>query len=185
MKEMNRIGMLVDVAHCGTRTSLEALGLTAKPAVVSHAGCSAVYGHPRNVSDDVIRAVRDAGGVIGIPAAPSFLGHAPANLEQMVRHVMHAVEVAGPQHVAYSGDFYREVWPYVSLDEQAASDREAMEGPLWDPGDFHEVAAPFAVETPAGFPRLIEALRPELGEENLDAFRGDNWVRVFDAAWAV
>ncbi|MGK0481764.1 MAG: membrane dipeptidase [Planctomycetota bacterium] len=143
VKRMGELGMLVDLSHAGERTFYDALECAAAPPMVSHSGCRAVSDHPRNVTDDQLRALRDRGGVLGIPFATAFLnederdaerefrategyrsitadnaterlllqgdaiqaGLPPFPIEHVVRHVMHALEVCGPDHVAIGSDF--------------------------------------------------------------------------------
>ena len=72
--EMNRVGVIVDVAHSGWRTSLEAAKASSKPMVASHTTCAGLYKHFRGKPDDTIRAICDTGGLVGICCIPRFLG---------------------------------------------------------------------------------------------------------------
>jgi membrane dipeptidase len=102
--EMNRVGVLVDVSHSGPRTSLEAARASEKPMVVSHAACKALNDHFRNKPDEVIRAVAETGGLMGVCAVPRFLGGA-GDLNTLLDHVDHVVKVVGANHVAIATDF--------------------------------------------------------------------------------
>jgi membrane dipeptidase len=106
---MNSIGMLVDLAHVGDRTSLDAAAHTRKPVVISHAGARAVWGSARMKPDDVLRAVADTGGVIGIEAAPNSTrvsGRVEHNLDTVMRHVEYCAELLGIEHVALGPDTF-------------------------------------------------------------------------------
>jgi membrane dipeptidase len=70
VREMNRVGMIVDGSHVGVRSSLEAMDATEAPFVFSHNGCAAVRPHPRNLTDEQMRRCAETGGVIGILAIP-------------------------------------------------------------------------------------------------------------------
>ena len=72
--EMNRVGMMVDVSHCGYRTSMDALECSASPVIFSHSSMRAVWDHERNIRDDQARACAATGGVIGINGVGIFLG---------------------------------------------------------------------------------------------------------------
>ena len=74
--EMNRVGVIVDVAHSGWRTSLEAAKASSKPMVASHSGAVAVHRHIRSKPDEVIRAIADSGGYVGVFSVASFLAGA-------------------------------------------------------------------------------------------------------------
>lgn len=101
--EMNRAGVIVDVAHSGWQTSLESAKASSKPMVASHSGCVAVNRHIRCKPDEVIRAIAGAGGYIGICCIPHFLGRT-ADIQAMMEHIDYAVKRFGPDHVAIGTD---------------------------------------------------------------------------------
>ena len=101
--EMNRLGVIVDVAHCGWRTSLEAAQVSEQPIVASHTTCAAVHEHIRSKPDDVIRAIVDKGGLIGICCIPGFLG-GKGDIGRMMEHINYAVKTFGIDHVAIATD---------------------------------------------------------------------------------
>jgi membrane dipeptidase len=68
--QMNQLGMLVDLSHCGRRTTTEAIGASKKPVSITHGGCAAVADTPRNKTDDALRSLADRGGVVGIYFMP-------------------------------------------------------------------------------------------------------------------
>ncbi|HVE77447.1 MAG TPA: membrane dipeptidase [Gemmatimonadaceae bacterium] len=102
---MNDLRMLVDVSHCGEATTTDAIEASRAPVAVTHAGCKAVFGHPRNKTDGALRALADKGGVIGIYQINPYLGPRERNtLDDYLRHIDHAVNVAGIDHVAIGSD---------------------------------------------------------------------------------
>jgi membrane dipeptidase len=101
--EMNRVGVIVDVAHSGWRTSLEAAKASAKPVVASHSGAVAVHRHIRSKPDEVIRAIVDSGGYVGVYSVASFLGRS-GDLNAMLDHIEHLVRHYGADHVAIGTD---------------------------------------------------------------------------------
>jgi membrane dipeptidase len=101
--EMNRAGVLVDVAHCGRQTSLEAALASERPMVASHSGCAALNAHYRCKTDAVIRAVCDTGGYVGICCIPAFLG-GTGDIRAMLDHIDHVVRHFGAEHVAIGTD---------------------------------------------------------------------------------
>jgi membrane dipeptidase len=109
--EMNRNGILVDLAHASTKTFFEAVELTTLPPIVSHTGVRSVYDTWRNLSDDQIRAVAERGGVIGVMLAPPALGE--PSLEEAVRHIEHVIEVGGEDAAAIGSDFDGYVGPAI------------------------------------------------------------------------
>jgi membrane dipeptidase len=101
--EMNRTGVIVDIAHSGLRTSLEAAQASGKPVVASHTGAAAVNRHIRCKSDEVIRAIADTGGYVGICSVGSFLGRG-GDLNAMIDHIEYVVKKFGADHVAIGTD---------------------------------------------------------------------------------
>jgi membrane dipeptidase len=105
VERMNAMGMLVDVSHSGMATTMEGITTSKLPAAITHAGCKAVYDHPRNKTDEALKALATRGGVIGIYQINPFLGAKERNtLDDYVRHIDHAVKVAGVEHVGIGSD---------------------------------------------------------------------------------
>lgn len=107
VRRMNQLGMIVDVAHAGDRTSLDAIAASADPVIISHAGARALWPTSRMKPDDVIRACAAGGGLIGIEAAPHTTlteRHRRHTLESVMEHFEYCVELVGIEHVAIGGD---------------------------------------------------------------------------------
>ena len=101
--EMNRVGVIPDVAHCGWQTSMETALVSQKPVAISHSACDALHHHSRCKPDPVIKAICDKGGYIGICAIASFLG-GTSDIAAMLDHIDHAVRRFGADHVAIGAD---------------------------------------------------------------------------------
>ena len=102
---MNRVGMVVDVSHCGERTSLDAIAVSRQPVLITHSNCRALVGHPRCKSDAVLRAMASRGGVMGVTAVRAFVRQPdPPSLEDLLDHFDHVARVAGPEHVGLGSD---------------------------------------------------------------------------------
>jgi membrane dipeptidase len=105
VREMNAVGMVVDGSHCSTRTGLDLCEASVHPVIYSHSCLRAVWDHPRNITDEQARACAATGGVIGITGVGIFLGPNDASVEALCRHIDHAVELVGPDHVGLSTDY--------------------------------------------------------------------------------
>jgi membrane dipeptidase len=119
VRELNRLGVLVDLSHVAPSTMHAALDVATAPVIFSHSSCRALNDHPRNVPDDVLERLAGNGGVIMLTFVPQFLdadymawdrdgrdGPAPrVPLSVLADHVEHAREVAGVRHVGLGGDF--------------------------------------------------------------------------------
>ncbi len=101
--EMNRVGVIVDVAHSGWQTSLEAAQVSERPMVASHSGCAALNEHHRCKPDEVIRAIADTDGYIGICCIPAFLGGS-GDINAMLDHIEYVVKNFGVDRVAIGTD---------------------------------------------------------------------------------
>jgi membrane dipeptidase len=188
VKELGRVGIQVDGSHTGVRTTLEAMHVAEGPFIFSHNGCRAVYDHPRNITDEQIRACAATGGVMGILVLPYFLSAArEARLEDVVRHILHAVEVAGPDHVGLGMDYFDGVVPYVTVEQRNARRARPVTDVLWERVHIAEGGpssiAP-EIETPAGLHALTAALIERGAREaDLRKFLGENWMRVLGVTW--
>lgn len=102
---MNRVGMAVDVSHCGDRTTLDAVAASTRPVLITHSNCRALVHHPRCKSDPVIRAVAARGGVMGITVVPAFVRQSGrASLEDVLDHFEHVARLVGVEHVGIGSD---------------------------------------------------------------------------------
>ena len=101
--EMNRVGVIVDIAHSGWRTSLEVAQKSSKPMVASHTTCGKIYSHIRSKPDEVISAIVDSGGYVGICCIPRFLRRT-GDIHALLDHIDYAVQKFGAGHVAIGTD---------------------------------------------------------------------------------
>lgn len=127
--EMNKVGVIVDVAHSGWQTSLEAAQISRKPVVASHSGCSALSSHFRCKPDDVIRAIADTGGYVGICCIPKFL-EGTGDIQAFLNHIDHIVKHFGPEYVAIGTDV-----AYVSTnwsEQRNKAPRSPRRRPAWE-----------------------------------------------------
>ena len=103
VQELNRVGVIVDVAHSGWKTGLEAAQISQRPMVDSHTVCCALNEHIRSKPDQVIRAIADTGGYVGICAIPAYLG-GTCDIAALLDHIDYVVRHFGADHVAIGTD---------------------------------------------------------------------------------
>jgi membrane dipeptidase len=103
--KMNEQGVAIDISHANETTSFDVLDASARPVLITHAGCASVYPHPRNKSDALLRAVAHKGGVVGIYDLP-YLTPSPKQptVDDYIGHMTHALSVCGEDHVGIGSD---------------------------------------------------------------------------------
>jgi len=106
IERMNKVGMAVDVSHCGDRTTLDAFEISKKPVLITHSNCRAlVPNHPRLKTDEAIKKVGDAGSVMGITGVRMFVkGDEPTTVEHVLDHFDHVRKLIGPEHLGVGSD---------------------------------------------------------------------------------
>jgi membrane dipeptidase len=117
VEEMNRLGVIVDLAHINRRGFFDAIAATKTAPIVSHTGVAGVRAHWRNIDDEQIRAVGDRGGVIGVIFAPKFLGG--DSLDAVCDHLVHIIKVGGEDVPALGSDYDGMVKPPRGLEDVA------------------------------------------------------------------
>lgn len=104
--KMNAVGMMVDVSHVGEKSFWDAVALSTKPIIASHSCCKALRNHPRNLTDEQIRAIALSAGVVQICLYKHFLSDTDvATVANAVRHIKHVVELVGVDYVGIGSDF--------------------------------------------------------------------------------
>ena len=186
--EMNRTGVIVDVAHSGQKTSLEAAQASQKPVVASHSGAWELTPHCRCKNDDVIRAIADTGGLIGITNIPAFLGKS-GDIAALLDHIDYIADRFGVDHLAIGTDS-----PYVST--EAASQKVSPGRPartrweaLWPQND-PLFAAEWKEERQTrslawtNWPLFTVGLvQRGYGDEEIRKIIGGNFLRVAQEVW--
>ncbi len=194
VEEMNRVGMVLDVSHVGARSAEEAIAHSTRPSVASHANPYAVGAKvPRNLSDDLMKAIADGGGVIGLSPFPSLVwqgGDTPPNVEEYFEIMDYAVNLVGEDHIgigtdkeATAGAYPREV--RIRLRRRFAFSTTTPQGSLADkfPDGLLPVLDGFA--SLADFPVLTQGML-SLGysNERIQKILGLNFMRVFEDNWS-
>lgn len=169
--EMNRAGIIVDGAHAGHRTSMEAMQVCAAPFVFSHANVAALEPSYKNLQDDQIVACAHSGGVIGVSGFGTYLDDPQVPAPAMFRQIDYLCELAGPHSVGLGLDFLRDP------------------APLWDKVRSHPQLWPGVRESRFFPPEEIAELQTLMTNAGYSAGQvagilGENWRRVSDRIWA-
>ena len=186
VERMNQLGMLVDLGHCGVQTTADAIAVSNKPVAITHSGCRAVYDHPRSKRDQELKALADKGGVIGIYLMP-FLsgGSGPSMAEDVLKHIEHAVNVCGEDHVAIGSDC--SVTPHVVDAAYIAEHKAFVEGRV-----RRGISAPredqYYFIPDLNSPRRMEMIADKLiahghSSARVEKIVGGNFARLFAEVW--
>ena len=170
------LGVILDVAHASRGLFAEILArVGGAPALCSHGGCRSVYDTPRNLDDDQLRSLRDAGGMFGLMLHPIAIGPERRTLEGVIDHLEHAVSVMGLDRVCLGGDFTKRLW------EAMPPPPEPKDG-LMPPG----LTPGLGIEGLTGsdqYPALLEAMRKRgWKEDEVEAVAGANLLRFLRAS---
>ena len=174
VKEMNRQGMVIDVSHLSDTGVLDVLDLSQDPVIASHSNAAALCDHPRNLKDDLIKAISQKGGVVGVHALSAFISkNAKANLDEFLNHIDHIITLACVDHVAIGPDLL-ENWPFDLLRQIWAGTPLANMEFVY-PDDFDSLAR---------FPNLTRGLVARgYSDEEIMKILGGNLLRVFRGVW--
>ncbi|MEZ5362604.1 MAG: membrane dipeptidase [Bryobacterales bacterium] len=184
--EMNRVGVIVDVAHSGWQTSLEAAKQSSKPMVASHTTCGGIYPHIRSKPDEVIRAIADTDGYVGICCIPRFLRRS-GDIAALIDHLEYAVKKFGAERVAigtdtaytsqYAAAESRKIPPRAKQRERFAS--------LWPEDDFQTTAAMNESVAWTNWPLFtVGMVQRGFKDDQIRKILGGNVLRVARAALA-
>jgi membrane dipeptidase len=188
LARMNLLGVTVDISHSSEAAGLDAVAASDRQVLITHGGCAAVHPHPRNKSDRLLRAVADRGGVVGIYDL-SYLGNYPASptLDTYIRHLVHALNVCGEDHVGIGSDTELMAvdtspasianWSKKEADRKAAGVMAPEEGPL---------PSVVGLNGPGRWEAICEAmLRRGYSRPAAEKVLGSNFARAFTATWSV
>ncbi len=164
IKEMNRLGMVVDLAHMNREGFFQALDAAEAPLIVSHANACGMLDNPRNLADDQIKAIAQQGGLVGILALPERVAKKDATLDDLLKHLDYMVELVGVEHLALGLDFIKYDGPRTLKDQHhPLHERTYVK-------DFEEIE---------DLPKLVDGLaRRGYKENEIALILGGNHLRV-------
>jgi len=180
---MNKVGMAVDVSHCGDRTTLDAFEVSKKPVLITHSNVRALAnGHPRDKSDEAIRAVGKAGSVMGITGVRMFVrDREPTTIENALDHFDYVAKMIGPEHLGVGSDIdldgYDDMPP--EMNKQLRASYKGSYG-------FREKIDIEGLDHPKRMYDLTEGLiRRKYTDAQIEGILGGNFRRVLSEIWSV
>jgi membrane dipeptidase len=182
--KMNELGVALDLSHSNTKTTAEGIAASTKPPLITHAGCRAVYLHPRNKEDRELKALADKGGVVGIYMLP-YITASPKQpmLDDYLQHLDHALKICGEDHVGVGSDV-----PFFHVDDsdleemKKSAEKRKADG-IAAPGEDRPTYIP-DLNTPRKMELIADALLKR-GQKNtvIEKVMGANFKRVFGEIW--
>ena len=186
VKKMNEIGVAVDLSHSGYRTTSEGITQSTKPVLITHSGCAAVYAHPRNKPDEILKALADRGGYFGVYLMPYVVASPTVpTREHVLDHLVHAINVCGADHVGIGSD--GAIQKTVLTDQQkAAFDKDIARRKQLGIGAPGEDRYPYVPDLNG--PDHMEVIASELSKRGqpsgtIEKVMGANFARVIGDIW--
>lgn len=174
--EMARVGMVACCTHTGYRTALDVMAYSKKPVIFSHSNPRAMHDHPRNITDEMIRACAATDGVVGINGIGIFLGDNDNSTVAYIRHVDHVAGLVGARHVGIGLDYV--------FDTQELNDILTTMKGTFPAGLGYEVGAGLRMVEPERIGEIAERLLSiNYSDDDVLAILGGNFLRVAKAVW--
>lgn len=180
VERMNRAGMVVDVSHCGDRTTLDAFEVSKKPVLITHSNCRALNNHPRCKTDEAIRKCAAQGGVTGITGVRMFVkSEEPTTVENMLDHFDHVRKLVGPEFLGVGSDI-----DLFGYDAMPPNERAALHANYKSVYAFREKDDIEGVNHPRRMFDLTEGLiRRGYSDTEIHGVLGGNFRRVLGKIW--
>jgi membrane dipeptidase len=186
VKKMNELGVAIDLSHSGYRTTSDGIAQSAKPVLISHSGCAAVYAHPRNKPDDILKALADRGGYFGVYLMPYVVASPTVpTREHVLDHVVHAIDVCGADHVGIGSDGAIQK-TVLTAEQKAAFDKDIARRKQLGIGAPGEDRYPYVPDLNG--PDHMEVIAMELAKRGqpasvIEKVLGANFQRVIGEIW--
>jgi membrane dipeptidase len=186
VKKMNAIGVAVDLSHSGYRTTSEGIAASAKPVLITHAGCAAVYAHPRNKPDEILKSLADRGGYFGVYLMPYVVASPTIpTREHVLDHIVHAINVCGADHVGIGSDGSIEK-TILTPEQKATFDKDIARRKQLGIGAPGEDRYPFVPDLNG--PDHMQVIASELAKRGqptavIEKVLGANFQRVIGDIW--
>jgi membrane dipeptidase len=183
IERMNKVGMAIDVSHCGDRTTLDAFDISKKPVLITHSNCRVlVAGHPRCKSDEAIKKVGAADSVMGITGVRMFVkADEPTTIEHVLDHFDHVRKLIGPEHLGVGSDI--DLYGYDAMPPELNRQlRSGYKGSY----AFREKIDVEGLNHPKRMFDLTEGLiRRNYSDKEIEGILGGNFKRALSQIWAV
>jgi len=180
VREMNRVGMLVDLSHVGNVTGMDAIRWSEQPVAVTHANPYSLHAHPRNKPDELLRALADNGGVLGVAGYRNISGEWVSSIEKWCEMIKRTVDLIGIEHVGIGTDMSR---------RSGEAELQWMRMGRWtrtpnygagSPERPGKTEPPSFLRTTESFPAIATSLSTHgFSDDEAALIMGGNWMRLY------
>jgi membrane dipeptidase len=187
VEHCNDLGVLVDLSHCGQRTTAEGIAASRKPVAITHSGCAAIADRPRNKHDEELRSLAQKGGVFGVYLMPFLRMKGQPTAEDVIQHLEHAIQVCGEDHVGIGTDggiSSITITPEYQRDHQKVVAERRRLG-ISAPGEDEHV---YNIVMEYNTPNRLESIALDLlkrghSEARVAKIVGGNFARLLSEVW--
>ena len=186
VKRLNELGVALDLSHSGYRTTSDGIAQSAKPVLITHSGCAAIYAHPRNKPDEILKALADRGGYFGVYLMPYVVASPTVpTREHVLDHLVHALNVCGADHVGIGSDGAIQK-TVLTPEQKAAFDKDIARRKELGIGAPGEDRYPFVPDLNG--PDHMQVIAAELAKRGqpasvIEKVLGANFQRVIGEIW--
>jgi membrane dipeptidase len=177
LREMNRLGIIVDCSHASLNTTLDIMAESSNPVVFSHSNPNSVWEHQRNILDHQIIGCAQTGGVIGLNGMGIFLGENDIRTETLLKHIGYVADLVGPEHLGIGFDYTPDVEVDIGVILNSRPD-------YWPAGQRYDTPE-IKHAGPSRLPAIVDGLIGYgFNDVEIRGFLGENFRRVASQTWA-
>jgi membrane dipeptidase len=177
VREMNRLGIIVDCSHAAQQTTLDIMAESSNPVVFSHSNPTSIWAHQRNITDQQLKACAQTGGVVGINGMGIFLGDNDTCNQTLLKHICYVSELIGAEHVGFGFDYTPDVEVDIGVILSSRPD-------YWPAGQGYDTAK-IKHASPTQLPEIVQGMMNYgFNEGEIRGFLGENFKRVAALTWA-
>jgi len=174
IQKANDLGIVIDVSHLNDPGFWDVMDNVESPIIASHSNCRSLCDHPRNLTDDQIKAISEKDGVVGVCSVSAFVDKKNPDVCHLLNHIDHIVDIAGVRSVGFGFDFYEYLLKHLSEEEKARLSSEIISSSQSSNNIMKDEDVPTLVN------KLAER---GYNEREIELILGKNFLRVFKNVW--
>ena len=185
VEEMNRLGMIVDLGHCGDATTMDGIKYSKMTPIISHANVRTLCNTMRNKSDEQIKALGKRGGVMGVTPLPTFVQRERRpTIDDLLDHIEYIIKLIGVDHVGIGLDFIEKMQESKVIFPASLIWRTRRPDVFGTVDDFTDTPFAEGIESVSKLPNITRGLLARgYSDEEIRKVLGGNWLRVFKEIW--